>query len=96
MNLIIGDSIFKKRATHLLTYESGPSKTQVDCLVRRNRKKQCAPPPFCRGGWGRGGGGLTLPLNFKKRGGGLDRTTIFRGGTGKEWVTLSGGVAIFR
>ena len=96
MNLIIGDSIFKKRATHLLTYESGPSKTKVDCLVRRNRKKQCAPPPFCRGGWGRGGGGLTLPLNFKKRGEGLDRTSIFRGGTGKEWVTLSGGVAIFR
>ena len=84
MNLIIGDSIFKKRATHLLTYESGPSKTQVDCLVRRNRKKQCAPPPFCRGGWGRGGGGLTLPLNFKKRGGGLTGPQFLGGILGKS------------
>ena len=30
----------RKRANHLVTYESGPSKTQVDCcLLRRNQRK---------------------------------------------------------
>ena len=45
-----------------------------------------APPHFCRGG---GGGGLSLQPNFRK-GGGLDRTSTFRGGLlgKKEGVTF--------
>ena len=30
MNMILGNTLFKKRTSHLITYESGPSKTQVD------------------------------------------------------------------
>ena len=42
MNMTVGTTLFKKRENHLVTYESGPSKTQVGhCLVglRRNQKK---------------------------------------------------------
>ena len=36
-NITVGNKLFKKRASHLITYESGPSKTQVDyCLVEVN------------------------------------------------------------
>ena len=39
MNLTVAKTIFDKRAIHLVTYESGPSKTLVDyCLVRRNQR----------------------------------------------------------
>ena len=35
-----GNTLFKKRVSHLVTYESGPSKTQVGyCLVSRNKRK---------------------------------------------------------
>ena len=38
-NLTVAKTIFDKRAIHLVTYESGPSKTLVDyCLVRRNQR----------------------------------------------------------
>ena len=45
------------------------------------------PPPFCRGG------GVEPPTEFSKRGRGLDRTSIFRGGLlGKrEWLFHGGG-----
>ena len=39
MNMTVGNALFKKRASHLATCESCPSKTQVDCLVRRNQRK---------------------------------------------------------
>ena len=40
MNMVLGNTLFKKRVSHLVTYESGISKTQVDyCLVRRNQQK---------------------------------------------------------
>ena len=39
MNMAVGNTLFKKRASHLVTYETGPSKTQVDYfLVRSNQK----------------------------------------------------------
>ena len=39
MNMTLGNTPFKKRAIHLVTYESGPSKTQIDyCLVKRNQR----------------------------------------------------------
>ena len=40
MSMTVGNKLFKKRASHLATHESGPSKTQVKyCLVRRNQKQ---------------------------------------------------------
>ena len=40
MNMTVGNTRFKKRAIHLVTYESGPSKTQSDyCSVRRNQRR---------------------------------------------------------
>ena len=40
MNMTPGNTLLKMRATHLVTYESGPSKTNVDhCLVRRKQRK---------------------------------------------------------
>ena len=39
MNMTVGNTFFKKRANQLATYESGPSRTQVDyiyCLVMRD------------------------------------------------------------
>lgn len=30
----VGNALFKKRASHLVIYDSGPSKTQVDSLGR--------------------------------------------------------------
>ena len=44
-------------------------KNQVKPLV-------CTPLPLSVGG----GGGVELPTNFSKRGGGFDRISIFRGG----------------
>ena len=39
-NMTPGNTLFKMRATHLVTYESGSSKTNVDhCLVRRKQRK---------------------------------------------------------
>ena len=39
MNMAVDNTLFKKRASHLVTYETGPSKTQVDYfLVRSNQK----------------------------------------------------------
>ena len=39
--MIVGNMLlFKKKATHVVTYVSFPSKGQVDyCLVRRNQRK---------------------------------------------------------
>ena len=38
MNMSVDNTLFKKRASHLVTYESGPSKTHIDYyLVRRNQ-----------------------------------------------------------
>ena len=40
MNMKIGNTIYKKRSSHLITYESGPSKTEVDYyFVWRNKRK---------------------------------------------------------
>ena len=40
MNMKIGNTIFQKRSSHLITYESGPSKTEVDYyFVWRNKRK---------------------------------------------------------
>ena len=40
MDMIVGNTFFQKRDTHLVTYESGLSKTQIDyCLVRRTQRK---------------------------------------------------------
>ena len=39
MNMAVENIFFKNRASHLVTYEPGPSETLVDyCLVRRNQK----------------------------------------------------------
>ena len=39
-NSFVAELTFKKRANHLVTYKSDPSKTQVDyCLVRKNQRK---------------------------------------------------------
>ena len=32
MNMTVGNTFFKKRANQLTTYESGPSRTQVDYI----------------------------------------------------------------
>ena len=40
MNMRVGNTLFMKRVSHLVTYESDPSKTQVDyCLERSNQRK---------------------------------------------------------
>ena len=40
MNMIVGNTFFKKRNTQIVTYESGPSKTPVDyCLERGDQRK---------------------------------------------------------
>ena len=40
MDMAVGRTLSKKRANHLVTCESGPSKTQFDyCLLRRNQRK---------------------------------------------------------
>ena len=40
MNISVGNTLFKNRASHLVTYEPGPSKTQVDSyLARRNQNR---------------------------------------------------------
>ena len=39
--MTVGNTLFKKRASHLVIYESGPSKAQVDYrLVRRKCKTE--------------------------------------------------------
>ena len=36
----VGNTLISRKANNLATYESGPSKTEVDyCLVKRNRRK---------------------------------------------------------
>lgn len=48
MNLTVAKTIFNKRAIHLVTYESGLSKTLVDCcLVRRNQRTFLEEPFVC-------------------------------------------------
>ena len=38
--MTVGNTLFTKRASHLVSYESGPSKAQVNYrLVRRNQRK---------------------------------------------------------
>ena len=40
MDMIVANTFFKKRDSHLVTYESGSAKTQVDyCLVRKDQRK---------------------------------------------------------
>ena len=40
MNMIVGNTFFKKRNTQVVAYESGPSKTPVDyCLERGDQRK---------------------------------------------------------
>ena len=40
MNMAVGNTFFKKRASHLNTYESGPSKLYVHhCMPRGNQRK---------------------------------------------------------
>ena len=40
MNTTVENTLFNKKASHLVIYETGLSKTQVDCyLVRRNKRK---------------------------------------------------------
>ena len=40
MNVTVGKTLFKNRASHLATFESGPTKTEVNyCLIRRNERK---------------------------------------------------------
>ena len=40
INMTVGNTLFKKRTSHLVTYESCPLKSQVDyCLVRRNQRQ---------------------------------------------------------
>ena len=40
MNMTVRNTLFKKRVSHLVTYESGISKTWTDySLVRRNQRK---------------------------------------------------------
>ena len=40
MNITVGNTLFKKKTSHLVTYESVSSKTQVyHCLVMRNKRK---------------------------------------------------------
>ena len=39
MNVTVQNKLFTKRVSHLVTYESGLSKSQADCLVQRNQRK---------------------------------------------------------
>ena len=40
MNITVVNKLFKRRASHWVNYESGPSKTQVGyCLVRRSQRR---------------------------------------------------------
>ena len=40
INMRVGKILFHKRKSHPVTYESGPSKMQVEyCLVRRDQRK---------------------------------------------------------
>ena len=40
MDMAVGKTLLKKRVSHLVTYDSGLSKTQLDyCLVRRGQRK---------------------------------------------------------
>ena len=40
LNLAVGNTLFKKAASHVISYESRASNTQVKyCLVRRNQRK---------------------------------------------------------
>lgn len=40
MNMAVGKTLFRKKVSHLITYDSALSKTQIDyCLVRRGQKK---------------------------------------------------------
>ena len=40
MKMTVGNKLFKKRASHLVIYESGPSKAQINnYLLRRNQRK---------------------------------------------------------
>lgn len=38
MNMTVENTLFKKRASHLVTNESGQSKIQVDLLQKRNQR----------------------------------------------------------
>lgn len=38
MNMTVENTLFKKRASHLVTNESGQSKIQVDLLLKRNQR----------------------------------------------------------
>jgi len=41
-NLTIGNSLFKKREEHLVTFRSGSCKTQIDyCLISANHRSLC-------------------------------------------------------
>ena len=40
IKMTLGNTFSEKKASHLVTYEPGPSKTQVDySLVRKNQRK---------------------------------------------------------
>ena len=40
MNMTVGNTLFKMRVSHLVTYEPGPYKRNVDhCLVKRKQRK---------------------------------------------------------
>ena len=38
MNMAVENTLFRKRASHLVTNESGQSKIQVDFLQKRNQR----------------------------------------------------------
>ena len=41
-DLMIVNSVFKKKENHLVTFRSGSSKTQIDCfLIRANHRRMC-------------------------------------------------------
>ena len=40
MDMLVANTVFKKRESHLVTYESGTSKTQVDYLLVRKRDRK--------------------------------------------------------
>ena len=40
MDMLVANTVFKKRESHLITYESGAAKTQVDYLLVRNRDRK--------------------------------------------------------
>ena len=62
LNLAVGNTRFKKAASHIISYESRASNTQVKyCLVRRNQRKflEDLKSYLVRSVW--------LPLGFKIR-----------------------------